>query len=78
MAICKNKIFNGFVIVGGLIGLATFIIILTMMQRKNIITDQEKEAAEEVAVDMLEIELKLIDGMYQVDRRPKTFYIDVT
>lgn len=71
----NKKFFHYFIIMAGII---TLIIILTMLQARNIITSPEKEAIEEVAVDMVEIKMKYVDGQYIVDKATKKYYIDIT
>lgn len=58
--------------------IAGIIIILSILQKEKVITEQEKQEIEAVAVGMLAIQLEYIDGQYQVDKNPKKFYLDLT
>ena len=72
----NKKLFHYLIIVSGIMGA---IVLLSLWKYKRIETDNITPVNESVqANDTIEIQLALIDGKYQVDRREKTTYIDLT
>jgi hypothetical protein len=48
------------------------------LYKRDVITAEQQSEADELIKEAIEIKLAYIDGKYQVDTRPKTFYIDNT
>ncbi len=71
-----TKRFFLFFIIGTTIGAA--FALLSMLQKEDVITEPEKEIAEKTVVDMVEVDLKMINGTFQVDKSSQKYYIDVT
>lgn len=70
-----KKFIRYFIIVAGIV---TLITMLTMLQSRKVISQPEKDAIEDVAVEMIEIKMKYVDGQYIVDKATQKYYVDVT